>query len=41
MNELDRSFLLIDCGRASRRTRGLQFAALTEGGSPPFIHWFR
>lgn len=40
MSKLYGSLLLIDCGRVSRRTRGLQFAALTEGGTPPFIHWF-
>jgi hypothetical protein len=30
---------LIDCGRASKQTKGVAFAALTEGGSPPFIHF--
>ncbi len=31
--------MLIDCGRASRRTRGMPFAPLTEAGTPPFIHF--
>jgi len=30
--------VLIDCGRASRRTRGF-FGVFTEAGSPPFIHF--
>jgi hypothetical protein len=29
-------FLLIDCGKASRRTRGAISGAFTEGGTPPF-----
>jgi hypothetical protein len=28
--------LLIDCGKASKRTRGNNIGAFSEGGSPPF-----
>lgn len=28
--------LLIDCGRASKRTRGSTIGAFTEAGNPPF-----
>jgi len=31
--------VLIDCGRVSRRTRGMPIAPLTEAGAPPFIHF--
>jgi hypothetical protein len=28
--------LMVDCGRASKMTRGVFTGALTEAGSPPF-----
>jgi hypothetical protein len=31
--------LLIDCGRASSRTRGQSSGVFSEGGSPPYTHW--
>jgi len=31
--------VLIDCGRASKATRGSFMGPFTEGGSPPFNHW--
>ena len=31
--------LLIDCGTASKRTRGQLSGPFTEGGSPPFNRW--
>jgi hypothetical protein len=31
--------LLIDCGKASSRTRGQFSGVFSEGGSPPFVHW--
>jgi len=31
--------VLMDCGRVSRRTRGMPIAPLTEAGAPPFIHF--
>lgn len=30
---------LIDCGKASAETQGLQFALFFEGGAPPFNMW--
>jgi len=40
MKKACRLIVLIDCGRASRRTRGMTTAPLTEAGNPPFIHFF-
>jgi hypothetical protein len=31
--------LLIDCGKASRRTRGQPSGVFSEAGSPPLTHW--
>jgi hypothetical protein len=28
--------MLVDCGKASKTTRGKAFGALSEGGAPPF-----
>ncbi len=31
--------LLIDCGKASRKTLGGTFGIFTEAGNPPFNHY--
>jgi hypothetical protein len=31
--------MLIDCGKASKKTGGLMTGPFTEGGQPPYIHW--
>jgi hypothetical protein len=31
--------LLIDCGKASKRTRGTIWGVFTEAGPPPANHW--
>jgi len=39
MKTLKARFRLIDCGAASRRTRGMMFSFFSEAGTPPFIYW--
>jgi hypothetical protein len=31
--------MLIDCGKASKQTKGTTFGFFTEGGSPPGNRW--
>jgi hypothetical protein len=31
--------MLIDCGKASKTTRGVMFAPFSEGTAPPYNHW--
>ena len=31
--------LLIDCGKASKATRGSNLGAIFEGGAAPFTRW--
>ena len=31
--------LLIDCGKASSRTRGKPSGVFFEGGNPPYVWW--
>ena len=31
--------MLIDCGKASRQTKGMISGPLSEAGSPPWNHW--
>ena len=31
--------MLIDCGKASKKTRGSYFGAISEAAQPPLNHW--
>jgi hypothetical protein len=31
--------MMIDCGKASKMTRGVFSGPFSEGGSPPWNHW--
>jgi hypothetical protein len=33
------TMLLIDCGRASKSTRGFSVALFSEGATPPYLYW--
>jgi hypothetical protein len=39
MNALNASLLLIDCGRASKKTRGLTMGFFAEGTGAPYNRW--
>jgi len=37
-SQLKATLLLIDCGRASRKTRGFTIGALSEVSTPPWVY---
>jgi hypothetical protein len=37
--KLTARMLLIDCGRASKKTRGTVSGGIIEGGAPPYQRW--